>query len=376
MMDIQHKQIRFYLTRMGWSQEKSNRNGIAIFVEPTEDEPIEVLLPIKDYDDNYDLYIRDALGTIAIVENREVDQIVSSIKNIDNDILNYRIENFSKETISIALLRGLMDSVGYSLKEAARFEHSKVYDKLSPKIKKQTDSPRNEANKFVRDCKFAHTWHGSFGVTIEVPLWLPSLTLFDEISDTLGRKASKRVLQGYNLVSEAVNKNSSNYILDNINDENDILILEHHLGLQNYLQRSKIDMNISLSPLIIFENEKKMVSKTEINSKSLRFLDSAISQVKIHEKTSEIDLIGFPEVIRAPKKDLLSDIDESARRVTVKGTSRQVGHVSFRMELSLEDYKKAIRAHDEVKNVKVVCVVKRKIRGWEVVNVKSFTLLD
>jgi hypothetical protein len=45
------------------------------------------------------------------------------------------------------------------------------------------------------------------------------------------------------------------------------------------------------------------------------------------------------------------------------------------MDLSLDDYKKAIRAQAEVREVRVRCDVKKRYRGWEVVSVKSFDLI-
>ena len=93
-------------------------------------------------------------------------------------------------------------------------------------------------------------------------------------------------------------------------------------------------------------------------------------------KVIEVEILGFPETISASKKDLLQNVMDSNRKVIVRGVSRQINNASLKMELPLDDYKKAIRAQDEVKNVKVLCEVKKKLRGWDVTNVKSFELID
>lgn len=376
--NITHKDLEYYLARLGWKKEESNRSGFNVFIEPHETNPYEIYLPNKKSDDNYYLNLHDAVKALSQIENREMSSVILGIKNVDRDLFNYRITVVTSDSVPIVLINDLLSSTKYALKESARYEHQLYYETLSKKEKEKENNPQDKSINFINECKFAHTWKGSFGITIEVPLYLPSLGLFDNVPETFGRKASKRVVRGYGLVSEAVKRDSPDYILDNISSENDILIFMHFSELQNTIKRNEIDVDVKMSPVINIDPKIKDVPKITINEQSLYVLEKAVDQIKNPMYAKDIVIVGFPETISSPKEDLLEEVDDAVRRVTVKGISQHLKNytLSLKMTLSLDDYKKAIRAQDEVKNVRVHCDVVKKYRGWEVTKVKKFELID
>ena len=139
--------------------------------------------------------------------------------------------NKNADSIDLTLLEVLISSAKYTFKEAAKIEHSLYLQTLSSFQKSKEKSIKEETDNFVNSCKFAHTWQGSFGVTLETPLSIPSLGMDNNIPEPLGRKASKRILSGMKVISEAVSAGSPDYILDN-SAENDILIFSSMPQLQ------------------------------------------------------------------------------------------------------------------------------------------------
>lgn len=367
--------LELYLSRKGWKKERSNRDGIEIFIEPNQVNPFEIFLPKRITDNSSQLLIEDAIKTLSHAEGLKRDEVVLGIIGIDKDLFNYRLPVESSEAVSVVLMREVLDATTHAFKEASYYEAKLYYDELSKVGKKNEISPKDQSFGFMKECRFAHTWKGSFGVTIEVPLQLPSYGLFDDIPDTLGRKTSKRIMKGFSIVEKAVELGSVDYILDNILVRDDILSLEAMPSLLGVLRNCEINLGVKYSPLISIEHG--FVSDVLINEKKLLVLEAAIDKVKYPDEIKDIVVIGFPETISSSKEDLLEDIDDAARRVTVRGISSQVdGKVlALKMDLSLDDYKKAIRAQAEVREVRVRCDVKKRYRGWEVVNVKSFDLI-
>ena len=373
---IKQKDLLLYLSKIGWTKVKSNRSALDIFVEPNNESPFEILLPTKHDSLGHAEYIRDAIKVLAKVEERDETQIIKSIRSMDSDLHNYRIDSKSSEFVSINLLHKLLSSSRSLLKGAARIEHAKIYDQMPISEKKKATTPGVESNRFIQDCNFAHTWKGSFGVTIEAPLWLPSMGLFEELPETLGRKTSKRIISDYKIISDAVEKRSFNYILDKIDAEDDILIFAQFPQIRDSLMKQEIEFSIALSPSIRSDENFNRISRAIINQTTLNYIEKAVEQIRVPSSELEIEIVGFPETISASKQDLLQDLLDADRKVTVKGISRQINYAALRMDLSLDDYKKAIRSQDEVKNVLVKCNVRRKIKGWEVTKVISFELLD
>lgn len=367
--------LEFYLLRNGWKKETSNREGIEIFIEPNESKPFEIYLPKTAVENGALSLIEDAVKTLSHSEGRKVNEIVLGVIGIDKDLFNYRLPIDSSESVSVLLMREILDATTHAFKEASYYETKLTYDGLSRERKKQEISPRDQSSDFLKECKFAHTWRGSFGVTIEVPLHLPSYGLFVDMPDTLGRKTSKRIMRGFSILDKAVQLSSVDYVLDNIQVKNDILVLEGMPSLLGVLRNYEIELGIKYSPLISIDSD--YVTNVLINAKKLSILEAAIDKVKYPDEIKDVLVVGFPETISSSKEDLLKDIDDAARRVTVRGVSAQVEEkvLSLKMDLSLEDYKKAIQAQAEVREVRVRCDVKKRYRGWEVINVRSFDLI-
>jgi hypothetical protein len=372
---IDHHLLGTYLTKKGWKKTKTNRLGIDAFIEPSENEQIEIFLPNNINLTSYDERIQEAIDIIAEYEDADKYQISRSIKSIDRDLHNYRVLTKS-DALPVELMQELINSVKSTIKEAVRYEHSKYYNTLTAPEKEKENNPRDESNLFISTCGFAHTWRGSFGITFEVPLWLPSLGLFVEIPDTIGRKVTKKILKSFDVIDKAIERKSYEYIMDNVEDNNDILFLSEYTKLYEPLQFNSIDFNVELSPSIPIDNDFKATQPYKITQKTLRFIDYAINQINLREDELEIEIIGFPETISATMQSLLSDELNAERKVIVRGVSGSIKFISAKMDLTLEDYRKAIKAQDEARSVRVKCRVKKKIRGWEVLKVHKFELIS
>ena len=132
---------------------------------------------------------------------------------------------------------------------------------------------------------------------------------------------------------------------------------------------------MNLSPIIKIDDSVYDTTRFIINTKLLRYIERAVDQIKLPENELDLEVIGFPETISASKEVLLCEVDGN-RKVVVKGISIQVPNISIKLELSIDDYKKAIKAQDNITMVRVGCRVKKKVKGWEVIKLNYFNLID
>lgn len=373
--EISHKWFAFYLQKLGWKEVRSNQKSINVYLEPNQKEPFEIYLPTKLIQ-GYEQKILDAISTLCIVLDKPQQVVINMIKGLNNDLHNYRITNSNTGGVKLSLMQTLLNANRVMLLNASRYTRGQIYQELSAKDKKSHKSPTEASKSYLTHCNFMHTWPGSFGITIKAPLNLPSLGLLDSIPDTVERKTTKVILKGFSLINGAVEKKSHDYIIDNIDSPNEFLVFNSFPEVLNTIKSYSIEYSVNTSPIIPIGKAFEQFKKAEITEKSLLYVDKAIEQLKEPDTEKNITIVGFPTTIKASKEDILSPkLFEESRKVIVKGVSRDIEFASLTMHLSLEDYKKAIAAQSDAKDVKVRCKVKKKNKGWEVLSVKSFELI-
>jgi hypothetical protein len=379
--NLSRETFALYLKKLGWISVPSNRNAIDIYIEPATNEPIEILLPNREISDSKEI-IDSAVNVLSSYLDKSKETVEKYISGIDKDFHNYRIKDphNSPRTIidsaPVTLVQSLVSATRFMLQDASKFHAKNDYQKLSQEEKKNHQSPKEVSKDFLGKCRFLHTWIGSFGITIETPLQIPSLGLFDntQIPESLGRKTTKSVLKGFNLVNAALEKKSVDYLFDSIGDsKKEFLILSHFNDLLDSIKNYNIEYSVATSPIIKLNNDILPTSGINIDRKSLHYIETAINKLKTSDKIQKISFVGFPEAIRSSKQGLLSEeTTKDIRKVTVKGTSKDIGHASLTMSLSIDNYMKALKAQQERKDVQVVCEVKQVLKGWEVIKVHAF----
>ncbi|MCI5165526.1 MAG: hypothetical protein D3903_05390 [Candidatus Electrothrix sp. GM3_4] len=373
--------MALFLSKLGWKKIASNRSSIMIYLEPNEEEPFEIYLPTKKIQE-YDKKINDALNVLSIVLEKPYQLIINKINGIDNDLHNYRI-NKENNAIKVALIQSLLNANKTMLVKASKLAYNKhIYENLSSTEKKSRKGPRDASNDYFMSCNFLHTWKGSFGMTIETPIKTEQnshqLTLFDNIIEkTFERETTNLILKGFELINGAVERKTYNYILDEVETPDDFLFFSSFPDLLGNIESNIIEYSVDVSPLIPVTSEVKTNIKTKLSEKSINYIYDAVEDLKTPSKELDVTIIGFPEKIYASKQSIISNNNNNENlKVTVKGISREIETTSLTMFLTIDDYQKAINAHREARDVRVTCKVRKKTRGWDVLSVESFDLIN
>jgi len=366
IIEITPEILDFYFRRNDWKKIDSQYSGLSIYINP-KDENIKLLIP-KQRTSDYLLHIKNAVELISEIENKNITQIVNNILSLDRDFHNYRVLTVSQNSIKLSTAEQVLASARKIFELSAK----KEYDKSNFSIK---ENKRDKIASYINSCRFTHTWKGSFGFTVTSPLNAPSLGLFDDTSDTYERMVSKRIFRGFKIINEAVLKNSSDYIVDNSDIGFDGNMCNKLLVLSEKLENNSVEYSITWGPVVKIQSEFTEPKSIKLDRKSFNLAEKAA--LKLSEKSEQFEtrFNGFPTSLRSDKEHLISKKEFGERYISVRGSSREIKSATLKMELEINDYLAAVKAHKEGRDVRVFCVVKRKHKGWEVLKVKQLKVL-
>ncbi len=156
--DIPYSSVSHYLDSSGWKLGKPFNNGTIFSHELGSNHEITLLLPdINSKFLNYQLL--HLFKTLSEFENRNIKEIIESIKCVNKDILKISI---SKGSIIDSIK---LNEVGEILKNIKKLILYSASAELS--IQPYFEHPLRSGVDFVSRCNFGHTFKGSFGFTIE-----------------------------------------------------------------------------------------------------------------------------------------------------------------------------------------------------------------
>lgn len=369
--------VAVFLLRNGWEKVDSSRGGLTFYYKQAAHGEMEILLPNSREIASYHQLLNDAVRMYSEFENQQNELTVQEIQNIDKDLHSFRIINSSDQSAPILLVNKILSSAETMFKDALEYERKHYDYKNKPDEEKEFLSSIDIKDEYLYHCRLRHTWKGSFGLTIETPLLMPSIGLFDDVPDTLGRKVTNRIVRSYGIVSNAVKEHSYSYILDNIeNDTGKITLFRSFPGLIEHLRNNKIEISVAFSPLLKIDKSIEEYRKIEINQNTIALLQRALEEISKNEKIETIKLVGFPKILKASRKDLSDDNLFRSRIVTVEGFAEGIGKINLTFDLPLEAYQKAVRAHETLRSVVAVCKIKKHKKRWQVIDLLDFELFS
>lgn len=201
--------FRAYLESSDWKLTDHSNGAFLVFLGSDKtDSPIRIVLPRSEASSSYFPQLSEAIHLLSFLQDKPADQIIEEIYLyiLGCDRFTMRVVMDSGEWKSIPLDDAvtLLESARKLIKYAACGEHV-------PRPFFQ-NRPPDLANEFLRRCGFAHTFRGSFGIAIEVPLQSnPSTTLWKR---SFGRRVMGRIAHGLFLLSKAVQDKDIGFLTD------------------------------------------------------------------------------------------------------------------------------------------------------------------
>lgn len=364
--------IKLFLEKKGWHRKETKFTGLVFYCNDLYKD-INIILPknINNLDSEHK--INDALNLIALMDEIELHVLKNLMYNFDKDLHNYRVPGANIESVSLLLAEEILTTS----RKIIYYTAQTVYDKMKDSFRNEKRSKYNISNSYVEKCSFAHTWRGSFGFTIETPLNLPSIGLFEDTPENYERMISKKIFDGMRIVTQAEENKSANFIVDNSEIGFNAKMLSSLMEIAECVQFRDLEYSTSWSPAIKVQEGYSDKKRFILNNNTFQYIEKALSQLgNEDDQEYEVVFYGFPEGFKSHKEKLLDSDSFGDRFIFVRGFSDNLKTTTLKMELKLEDYLNAVRAHENHADVKVRCRIKKKFRGWEVTQVLSFEVLE
>lgn len=188
--------LKRYLVASGWRRRRlPNGNELFTFAE---DEDVEIVLPETSQARDTSSRITDAVTTLTGLERRAAGEIVAGIRSISYDLVRSRLPDSAirHDTIRLDVAEEFVKRMTRVLAASAHAElhHGPYAQRLS-----------TTATDYANECRFGHTFRGSFGFTIESRVG-PKSDDVGEVEPTapLARRAVVRFARGLAIVQDAI----------------------------------------------------------------------------------------------------------------------------------------------------------------------------
>jgi len=365
--------MKLYLRNNSWKEFNTQYHGLSIFENPAF-EGVELVLP-KTFNSQSAFDIEATLNTLSIISEIEVDQLKLLIHRFEFDLHNFRFPGERIESVPLDIIEEILTSTRKLILLSAQ----DTYNTMREFFQKEKVNKTDITTSYVKHCNFAHTWKGSFGITIESPVNPKSIGLYAEPMPNFERKVTQKIYKGMEIIKQAQEVKSHSVIVDNVDVGFSGSMLKELLEIGEHSRYSEnIEYTTNWAPAIPVEAEYQKLNRVELSSLTFSYLEKAVNELKPdEEEVYQISFIGFPEKLSSTKEQLLDQEFSGSKNVVIRGSSRIMKSiVSLKVPLRYSDYQKAAHAHIQKKDIRIQCKVKRVVRGWEVIDYSKVEIVN
>lgn len=356
-------QIIDFLKRESWRPLETVENSNTFAFETPEEFsvlgrvflPHDTLLQCKESEEYRDL-ISDSLKNLSIVYRVPVETMIERIKNYKTftDSLLLRL-NPEKEVHSLSLsaiqsvIENLGDFLGYAVCAEEEQEPRLFYARMLQR-----------GVSFKNECRFGHTFQGSFGLKITCPFSNHQISIIDPSNNyscirkelPLARRALERAILGLVKVHEATLENSHKIIVDTYKtgmNANMCGALEDIL-LQDEIPELSWNFELDQALPVMPEIRPFAFRSLSVKKDSITIISKARKEMTPSPIIETVKISGHVIELRAKNP---KDKNET-RIIKIETNDEQLSAPrKIYLELPPDDYATALRAHEAHKPVLV-----------------------
>jgi hypothetical protein len=365
--DLEIQEITDYLESSGWSQLEFKNERLLLFTRVADG--ITLTVPSQREFGDYARRVREAVNLLAAIASSEPSYIVGSIKHPNRDVLKLRIirnEDLLSLDYAASIIEDLRELLFYSA-SAQKILHKNIR------------KPASEGFDFLKNCKFGHTFAGSFGFTVESYIYQPPpLLSFKEVMPVpFQRQVLTRLASGLENVVRAQVENDANIIVDNYETGLVANMCDALSDMFTVLQAPTLEYSFVWSQKWSSPVGTDSVTTIKLEPKVLPYLDVASSKLKsLDDVSEEVDVVGH--VIELKFK--ISEEDEAApersRQVRIYGRDTKNRWRTFLVNLSPHDYLMACQAHPAGQMVQVSGTLEKGTKFWRLEHPHNFIVYE
>jgi hypothetical protein len=367
-----------YLSNTQWKELKQKNPNLRVFgTQQFDKEGTFIELPSKDSFSDTKLRILRTIQKIA--EMRDVDEleILHEVFQYNCDVLRQRIiiQGAEKNITNIPLitLQEYLTNILGVIENASYFETviEKDHNYNSYKFSK-TKNKTEKIKEITEKLRFGHTFTGSFGLSIEMPI-SDTKEIFNDNSNnlfpymappppppTLERRAMERIAIGFDDIAntDSTNQNTTEIVNNYKNGFNINMCNSLCSALESLkkIENSELEFSFKWSPIIVPSSKILSLKSTILSpEKTIPVIHSAVKKMEEINKKNPIRIFG--EIITLNDDSETKESDQNKKRtIIIKCKSNNdVGKV--KMTLTEKDYDKAIDIHKLKKWISVIGII-------------------
>lgn len=338
---INHSHLKYYLLKNGWELQAHKNKLIELYSNKiSHDQYVKIVLPAYTNVSDYRNRLRDAIEILSAYEGRNSVEIINSINAVYRDVLGVRIsKDINIESIGLDAAIDIINNI----KKLIEFSASAELE-----VKPHYPKPHHDAENFIADCKFGHTFRGSFGFTIETPNIKQELP-----TAPFSRKVVERIIKGLHDTQSAVL--DRDLVVKNIADGLNFNMCEALIQIMNK-SKGDVEYSVRWSPEYETSNSINGVSIISLGHEAISYLEFVRDQLMPADSINEIKHVTIKGKIIQLKAESIYEASnrskEPPHKITIV-TDYDGNETNIRVNLNADIYIKACQAHMEEKFIQI-----------------------
>lgn len=353
--------LHSYLISKGWvTQNDVYLEKNIIFKSPKNElgEQIEIYIPKSEAYSDFFSKIADTINLLAHVYDTEPYNIIKSISACFTDIFKTRVLDTGSISSSLPL--------NEAYKEISGIRQLFLYGAASEvKPKRHYEVPTSRGLSLIETCRFGHTFHGSFGFTVEIPI-----VSHDDDQDLFNvpfeRKVNERIARGLILLNKCVIENNEDLLVNNFTYAFNSKMCDAILSMSNQCSK-EIEVGFDWAEQIPLSKDIEEFHSTTLQERHYEIVHYTSEKLK-EVPPEDTTISGYIINLHCPNTP--SD-DKSKKSIQIKHINEYGESIEVRVSLSLNSYKKACSAHIAGRIVKLTGTLIKTGNTWDLVKVQS-----
>lgn len=344
--------IKTFLKSHGWKKIIHPNNKWVVFQGPRGDSgnPLEIFLPKSEKFEDCWRRIFDAFNFLSNFYEINPAKLSDTLKGLNKDNFIVRIIETENNAFSIPLelaqreVNGMRDLIVYSAcSEKNALPHY--------------DQPLSIGRKMSEKIRFGHTFKGSFGFTVEVPI-IGEFKQQDIWDVPIERKILERIVRGFLFTEQAVSESDPEIIVRNYRHGFNSRMCEAIVEIGEVIS-SPVEVSVSWASNLIPSEDVSDFKPKVLGENEISFLKYAADKLK--EVSPQKTLITG-RVVNLHSNDPISE--DGKRTIVLKYLHEDFGTIDVKIELGIEQYRAAIDAHKSREMIEINGLLERKGSVW------------
>ena len=359
--------LKRYLTASGWRRGMLP-SGVELF-SLADDEDIEIILPATPRARDVLERLTSALVTLTALEGRSFQEVVASIRAISFDLVRSRLPDVAIRHDTIRL-GAAEEFIRRMTKVLAASAHGELH--VGPYFERISSTAMTYAN----ECRFGHTFRGSFGFTVESPVG-PKTFGMGEIAPAppLERRAILRLARGLRIIEGAIARENPSEIVQSYDKGLNANACEDLAAMVETPQVPEITFDISFSPeWRLPEDVGAHPSATITKAQGLEVIRQAAKGLRTINYEKRRTIVGKVRTLHSMEETPAEFFTISGLQdIMVEWDSEEFGKRLIRVSLGPEEYLLAMEAHKAGQTISVLGELERG--PWRLENAREFRVI-